>query len=195
MHVPIIQPSQATALQPYQFSAPTQNRIISVSIHSFAYMVRGEQYRSFQDFKSDFDKYFGVFRDEYTQLDGLTRIGLRYVNHLPLERDSLGFIIKTPLLLPKLSDKPQRNLALVSESLEGLGLLRIYVNSNEPLPSPQQWPHDRILLDFDYSFEGSMYQSIPLERLDEYTQEAHDVTKNVLRKIVDSKYLEEVGIL
>ena len=196
VHVPIPEPGQAPALAAYQFAAAGGARTVAVALNSFAYAVRGGEYESFKTFFQAFRRHFDSFKEEYRFLPGLTRIGLRYINVLPLGRDVTGMIMGSPLRLPRLSGGPQRNIGFVSESLEGRGLLRVYINSSGPdpfIPNAELAP-DRAVLDFDFSFVGSVRQPIPLDGLDTYTQEAHDVTKAWFRNLVDSKYLEEAGI-
>lgn len=180
---------QAPPLQAYQFTAPGQVRSVNIAVNSFAYSVKGDQYKSFDVFLAAFRKYYELFTKHYTKMAGLTRIGLRYINHVPLERNGLGFIIGGPLQIPEISDGKLRNVAQMKETLEGPGFLRVLINSSEP-----QLPKDKVILDFDYSVSGTVYQPIPLSRLAEYTQIAHDVTKHFFRSLLHSKYLEEVGI-
>ncbi|RIH90644.1 sporadTIGR04255: family protein [Calidithermus terrae] len=198
VYVPTLEPNQAPALQAYQFATPNRTRTVNVALNSFAYVVQGSEYKSFEVFIKSFRHYFNFFTSEYGSLPGLTRIGLRYINFLPLERNAAGMILYSPLNLPQLSDSPRRNVGVLSESLEGRGLLRVYISSTGADPRMDkvgaELPRDKVILDFDYSFEGTVYYPIPLSDLDEYTQEAHDVTKGFFRKLIAPEYLKEVGV-
>lgn len=196
VYVPIPEPGQAPALAAYQFAVDDGARIVAIALNSFAYAVRGGAYKSFETFFHTFRRHFDSFKEEYRFLPGLTHIGLRYINGLPLGRDVTGMIMSSPLRLPRLSPGPQRNIAFASESLEGHGLLRVYVNTSgpDPITPNTQLAPDKAILDFDFSFVGSVRQPIPLDGLDAYTREAHGVIKAWFRNLVDSKYLEEAGV-
>lgn len=191
MFVPHVAMGQAPALQPYRFATLDESRWLLLGISAFAYGVIGTRYETFEVFTGAFKRYLEHFLEVYPHLPGLTRIGLRYINHLPIKRDIKGNIVESPLPLAELESEPSliRNSLIVSELEIEEGLLRFVIDTTQ-----SQLPKEMAVLDFDFFYQGDLSSLIDLKELDERLERAHAVTKRFLHQLVEQDYLQEVGI-
>jgi uncharacterized protein (TIGR04255 family) len=188
--VPEAQEGQAMPLQPYRFVA-ADNRVIGIALNSFYYGVTGEGYESFELFKNSFKNYWTRFCGIYSFMEGLTRVGLRYINHLPIERGVRGEIVSMPLRLPMAIDAEIRNTLRVSEYQISDGVIRVVVDTTQN----DLVPHNLALLDLDFTFSANLDGLLELSEIDNRLDQAHDGVKNSLRSLISQDYAQEVGIL
>ena len=189
LHVPTVEPNQAPALQPYRFVSNDESRWVLVALNVFAYGVTGSAYESFEMFKQGWDRYFGIFREIYTHAPGMTGLGLRYINHLPLERDVQNNIVSPPIRLPAIDSLPTRNCLFITEKAIDTGSMRVVIDTTQ-----EGLPINRALLDFDFSFQASVLNPTPFSELDTQLEKAHTVTKGLFQELVNEDYRQGVGL-
>lgn len=189
IQVPRVEQGQAIAIEPYRFVSPDESRFIGVAMNSFSYGVTGDTYRSFEAFKNDFQSYLAKFQKVYSYLEGFTRIGLRYINYLPVKRGSMDEIEFMPLTLHMALDGKTRNTLRVTEYERSNGVIRVVVDTTNQEIGPNQ-----ALLDFDFAYNASVNDLMLVSELDSRIKEAHVVVKDSLRSFLDEEYAQEVGI-
>jgi uncharacterized protein (TIGR04255 family) len=189
LHVPNIDPNQAPALQPYRFASEDGGRWLLVALNAFAYGVSGLSYESFETFKQGWQDYFGAFREVYPNAPGMTRIGLRYLNHLPFARDVNDNIISSTVHMPTIGNLPARNSLFVTEKVIEGGLIRIVIDTTQEGLHPNE-----VLLDFDFFFQATVSSPIPFNDLDTHLETAHGVTKHLFQELVSEEYRKGVGL-
>ena len=189
LHVPAIDPNQAPALQPYRFTSSDESRWVLVALNAFAYGVAGSAYESFDTFKQSWHRYFSIFREVYSHAPGMTRIGLRYINHLPLERDVQDNIISPPIRLPTIDNLPTRNCLFITEKIIETGSIRVVIDTTQ-----EGLPFNKALLDFDFFFQASVLNPTPFSELDAQLEKAHAVTKGLFQELVNEDYRQGVGL-
>lgn len=190
LHVPNLDPNQAPALQPYRFASSDDSRWILVALNVFAYGVTGAAYGSFDSFKRGWHRYFSIFQEVYSNAPGMTRLGLRYINHLPLERDVQDNIVSPPVRLPTLGSSPTRNCLFISEKAISGGSMRVVIDTTQ-----EGLPINRALLDFDFFFQSSVFSPTPFSELDAQLEKAHTVTKDLFHELVSEDYRQGIGLL
>lgn len=129
LFVPAVQPGQFPALIPFRLSSQDDSRSINVALNLFSVMARS--YGVFPEFRAEFDRLFSEFRKMHNP-PTLTRLGLRYINVLPVAPTVTGSIL--PILHPWLDMKtevPEGLRRPVSESSTALVL---------------EYPHGRLRL-------------------------------------------------
>lgn len=182
VQVPVSELGQAPALQPYQFATADDRRHLQLALNLFGYSVRGDAYRSFTAFKAEFDRYFGVLAETFPELGGCTRVGLRYVNQLPIERDPAGFLEPSPIRFPRVDGAPIRSGAFGQEVALAGGILRVQIRAGigeQP---------GVVILDLDHFYEADVSSPIPVNELDELVERAHAVVRSFFDQSVEPEY-------
>jgi uncharacterized protein (TIGR04255 family) len=188
LYVPNVSDGQPLALQHYRFVSRNEDWL-ALAVNSFAYGVTSESYKSFEVFKNSFMSYLAQFRDVYSHLEGFTRIGLRYINHLPVKRGAEGEIAFVPMKLPSLINGQVQNTLHVTEHQINNGVIRVVIDTTQEGLSP-----NLALLDFDFVYSADIINPIPVSDLGDRLEDAHEVVKDILRSLIVEDYAREVGI-
>lgn len=153
--VPNAQIGQAPALQLYEFRSADHKKIIKFSINRFSFHTN-DYSGGFELFEEECIKYINSFL-KFFKIATLSRIGLRYVNNMPIIRKNgvipiseyLNFGFHLPKPIP---NDPELFHALLVTKV-GDGNLRILIQYQEIVNQPKQ---EIILLDFDFYYEGTL---------------------------------------
>lgn len=116
LYVPNAALDKSPALQHYQFRKEDESATVSLSINSFVYTTT--QYPGFDNFKADIERLWGQFSHIF-EIPMFTRLGLRYINHLPIIRNDKNAI---PLSRYVTANLRSVTPALPSGSIYDLGL-------------------------------------------------------------------------
>lgn len=171
------------ALIPYQFRSEDGKNIIGFSINRFS--IHTHDYKGFVNFKPQCLKYVSLFCKLYG-IKNLTRIGLRYINHIPFLREKnkipMSRYVKIKLSVPNLESDKCDSIQIFFQTEWGKnGKCRISVG-NEELRDSQKT--ETILLDFDYFLERNLVSS----KLSIYLEEAHKHIRKMFLDMLTEEY-------
>lgn len=194
LRVPKAAAGEAPALQPYRFDSGDGGRWVGLAVNSLSYATKGPHYGSFDDFA-------GVFLNVLHELveivpsvsaSGLTRVGLRYQNHLPVRRDADGGVLEMPLDLANLSlgRETLANVLHVAEYVTPNGKMRVIIDTTQEGIAPLA-----ALFDVDVMVDRDLDQTIPIDDVDGVLHLAHSDVKATLSNLLNGDYAEEVGLL
>ncbi|MCK4905009.1 TIGR04255 family protein [bacterium] len=170
--------TEAYAVEPYQFKNLGGTKIIRFSINQYAFITK--QYESYKVFKQECLEYMNLFFKIYN-ITRFKRIGLRYINHIPISHDDKGIPIAKYLnfgyKLPKVIPNEFSLFSSMFVTKLGSGKLRTVV---------QYEPHLEkiIVLDFDYFLERDLVAN----KLQKYLEDSHRYTEKVFLSIITDKY-------
>lgn len=176
----------APALQPYEFRSDDQTEIVAVAINRFSYHTR--KYGGFELFRTRFQHFYGVFA-EHIRLHRLNRVGLRYINHIPVLRPSEGAPIPLADYLRVGIQTPD---SIPAELSELNCAFTVRVGRSDRLHIKLQYkqldgPAQREILVLDFDFAQT--EDLDAANLDTYLDKAHEYTKRVFLDLVSPKYL------
>jgi uncharacterized protein (TIGR04255 family) len=185
LYVPKAVTGQAPALQGVTFRSEDESESVELAINSFTYYT--SRYRGFADFKQRILANHQVFA-RYVTIHRLTRVGLRYINHIPILRASptaaipLQDYLNLRLALPSDigADLTELNTAFTVRMAEGK--LRILVH-HQTVPEPPE--REILVLDFDFAQEDQL----DVQRIEEYLDRAHRHTKQIFIDLISPRYL------
>jgi uncharacterized protein (TIGR04255 family) len=176
----------APALQPYTFRNDAETESVDLALNAFSYSTSA--YPGFAEFKNRFQRFFTEVSSRVV-IHKLTRIGLRYINHIPVlraaadERIPIEDYLNVGFSLPG---------ALGGANLVGLngvfqlkfegGTLRMQLE-HKGLNTPSR--DEVIVLDFDYSQQDAL----SVAGLDQHLELAHTQTKAIFLSMISPKYL------
>lgn len=183
--VPEAKHGEHLALSPYTFKNEEETELINVAINRFSLMTF--KYQGFDLFRVQFLKYFKLFCQRY-RIGKLNRLGLRYINHIPILRNKEGIIPLSDYLnfgykLPESIPQTLTELGTVLVLKRGEGHLRILIQ-HQQLEDPQRT--EIVLLDFDYN----LTQDLTSDRIGAVMDISHQHTKDVFLNIISDRYLQ-----
>ena len=181
--------SSPNSLQPYRFDSADQHKSVIFSIDKITYIER--KYNGFEAFKPNAIKYLEMFCDIY-KIKDLVRLGLRYVNIIPIVVEKggslpIGEYLNFSLNLPEeisANKIKQINANFITEFNGGHLRIHIAQQKSEALIGESAILKHGLLLDFDYVV-STKFSS---KSIDNYIEEAHKHTKLVFNKIITEKY-------
>jgi uncharacterized protein (TIGR04255 family) len=183
--VPKVVAGTAPALQGYAFRSEDASEGVDLAINSFVYMTY--RYPGFQGFRERCLKFWSVFQ-RHVVVHRPNRLGLRYVNHIPILRESksagipLDDYLTVDVVLPAMVMKrPFTEFSLNLQVPALPGQMRIQIEHQTPDEG-----QELLQLDFDYSER----ESIDLNDLNGFLERAHAMTKHLFLEIVTPQYLE-----
>jgi uncharacterized protein (TIGR04255 family) len=153
IRVPHIQQGQAPALQHYRF-CNADGRVVAVALNSLAYSEA--KYSGHEKFISEFARLAKIFSECYPAIDKLNRVGWRYMNVIPFQRESdcipVNRILKKRIDFPFNVLENARNFDARFETKrrEGFVIIRLTSVSNTQAPGVEG-----VLLDIDFALESS----------------------------------------
>lgn len=171
--------SEAYALEPYQFLNTEGTQLILLAINKFAFITR--IYENFQTFKQECLNCLTPFLELYNKISTLKRVGLRYVNHIPVSKEGEFIPVEKYLNFGyKLPDTISNRLSLFSSEFVtkvGNGKLRAIIQYESS-------PKDIIILDFDYFLEKQLSSS----EISTYLEESHRHTEEIFLSLITEEY-------
>jgi uncharacterized protein (TIGR04255 family) len=186
LFVPRAVVAEAPALQPYVFRSADYSESFEIAINRVNYVANA--YRGYADFKQRALHFLDIFKRHVPQVTNLNRVGLRYINHIPMLRESpdspmqLGDYVNIGLTLPL--SIPESKLSemnsVFSVALEG-GILKVVLKNELPKTTAEG---ERLILDFDFV----QHENLVIDRLADYVDTAHTHTKRVFMDLVSQKY-------
>lgn len=180
--VPIAGPAESFALKPYDFKNNDGTKLIKYSINRFSFHTQ-EYSKGFEAFEEECLKYTNLLID-FLKIQTLDRIGLRYINEIPvIRRDG---IIKLSDYLKISFDAPDF-LTTDPELFHYAVLAKVDDGKLRLLTQCQILPlgGEVIVLDFDYFFENK----IKAKDFNVFLSKAHDNIKNkIFLKLISDKY-------
>jgi uncharacterized protein (TIGR04255 family) len=187
LYVPIATPGEAPAMQPYVFKSRDESETLAVAVNSFAFTTT--KYAGYAEFRENVLRYVGVFSTAVPEVDTLNRLGLRYINRMPILRES------------KLAALPLRDYLNVSlqlpASIPGVNLSELNIAFSVQMDSGNlkvmlrveegSGPAERevLVLDFDFAQVGP---DLRMGNLATYLDRAHAQTKRVFTDLIADKY-------
>ena len=185
LFVPKATPGVAPALQGYSFKAEDDREGVDVALNSFTYVTT--QYPGFESFKDQSLRFLNIFL-ELVPVHRPNRLGLRYVNQIPILRGSPKALIPVEdyltidFLLPSMvANRGYTDLDVRLRIPTDHGSMRIHVDH-----ATEDRDKEVLRLDFDYSESDG----IVLADVKSFLDRAHDMTKRLFMDIVSPQYLE-----
>lgn len=185
LYVPKAVAGQPLALQGYVFRSDDEAESVELAINAFTYYT--SQYDRFASFRERVLSYFAVF-SRFVRIHRLTRVGLRYVNRIPILRSGPGEGIQLSDYLNVGLTLPERmggaNLTELNTAftlrMEG-GKLRILIQHEQVSDPPG---NEVLVLDFDFAQEDQL----DVDCLEEYLDRAHADTKQIFVDLIAPRY-------
>jgi len=181
--VPNVEPGQAIALKPYEFKSADLKKVIRFSINSFSFHT-SDYSGGFESFEEECIRYVNLFLC-YFKIDTLNRIGLRYVNRIPIIRKKgiipISEYLNFGFILPKsIPSEPELFHSLLVIKVDD-GKLRILIQYQETI----QPISELMLLDFDFYFEGNFKSS----DFNKYLSKSHKhIKEDVFMNLISENY-------
>jgi uncharacterized protein (TIGR04255 family) len=182
LYVPNATIGKAPALQHYQFRKEDDSAKVMLAVNSFAYSC--SRYPGFDTYKRDVEGIWKIFSDLF-DVPSFTRLGLRYVNHLPIIRDERGAIPLSRYITANLKvtesfpSDTVRELNFTTLSEMSGGELRLLLENNK-----REQGLEILVLDLDFSRTGSIERN---ER-GAFIDEAHGEIERVFVSLISDDY-------
>lgn len=177
--------SELTPMRSFVFRNATGSRTVRVSVVNFTLLVT--DYLHFDEYVSSLAATFGP-AIEIFQLHKVERIGLRYINQIPIPMDGprqYGKYVRSPLNADALSGNTLSNF--LTEVVLDLGGTKKLTIRSGLLPQQGDKSDQMYLLDFDcYSLGGSV--PLPGDNLKKLLEQYHDGIESEFIKAVTDKY-------
>ena len=175
---------RAPALQPYQFRKEDNSATVSLAVNSFGYTT--SRYTVFEAFKADLEGVWKPFSDLF-EVPTFTRLGLRYINHLPIIREEGGSIFLSRYVTAKLNLTP----GLPSEQIHDLdftiscempgGRLRFSMQNEK-----REGGLEVLILDLDFARQGP----IDKDERPAFIETAHGQIETVFFDLISKEYID-----
>lgn len=182
LYVPNAQPGVSPPLQPYSFKDQEETTSLNLAINTFS--MTTSRYLGFEAFKTEFLSSFDLFQEIF-RIPKITRTGLRYVNHIPVLRESgvipLKDYLNVGLRLPTSIPEAYEDFSLFFVTRVGEGKMRCIVQYQVEQPQGRGF----LVLDFDYSIEGDLEPS----RMSEFLEVSHRHTKEIFLSLLTDDYI------
>ena len=186
LFVPKAKPDVAVALQPYVFMATDQTEQFHCALNSFAYITK--RYSGYAKYRERLLGLARQFSEIVPEVQELTRVGLRYINHIPILRESkeaaipLEDYLTVGLKLPPSIGATLTQLESTFTVRLAAGTLKVMLRVEEGASAVGP---ERLVLDFDFA----QLDDLQMTRLPEYLDVAHEQTKRVFTDLVSDRYL------
>ena len=174
------------ATQPLLFKSPDESESVEIALNSFAYTTN--RYPGYAKFREDVLANARIFSEAVPEVEKLNRVGLRYINRIPILRSSktasipLKDYLNVGLELP--DSIPGANLTELNSAftvqMDG-GQLKVVLQI-EAGSSPAE--PEVLVLDFDFGQLGDLH----IAQLDVYLDRAHEHTKRVFTDLIAPEY-------
>jgi len=186
LFVPNAVPGVAPATQPYLFKSSNESESFEIALNSFAYTTT--QYPGYARFRQIVLAHARIFSDAVPEVEKLNRVGLRYINRMPILRESkaaaipLRDYLNVGLELP--ASIPGANLTELNSAftvqMDG-GQLRVVLKIEEGAGPAEP---EVLVLDFDFG----QLEDLHIRNLELYLDRAHDHTKRVFTDLIAQEY-------
>jgi uncharacterized protein (TIGR04255 family) len=182
LYVPNAALDKAPALQHYRFRKEDGSATVMVAVNSFVYT--STKYPGFEAFKKEIERLWSQFSG-FFDIPAFTRLGLRYINRLPIIRDEKGtiqlsrYVTANMKVLPSLPAAPIFEVVflLVSE-MQG-GLLRFLMQNDRSKPGAE-------VLNLDLDFYRAA--SIEISERPAFIETAHEQIERVFLDVISPDY-------
>ena len=148
LYVPQAAVDKAPALQHYQFRKEDSSAIVMLAVNSFVYT--SNKYPGFENFKRNVERVWAQFNGLF-EIPNFTRLGLRYINHLPIIRDERGaiplsrYVTANLKIAPSLPDEPIYDFGtLIVTEMSG-GRMRLATQNEQ-----SKGGVELLVMDFDF---------------------------------------------
>jgi uncharacterized protein (TIGR04255 family) len=182
--VPAAVIGQPPALQHYQFGTDDKSRLVAVALNSLAF---GEtKYSGHCSFIKEFSRVAKIFAECYPQIDKLKRVGWRYINIIPFQREDglvpVGRFFKTKAKLPfdVLARAKNFDARFESEHDGGVAVIRLAVVTNVQMPGIEA-----IQCDLDYAYEG---KNLRMRNFATKIESARKCCRSIFEELVTVQY-------
>ena len=182
LYVPKVVIGNAPAMQHYQFRKEDESAKVSLAINSFAYSC--SRYPGFEIYKRDLEAVWAIFSHLF-DVATFTRLGLRYINHLPIIRDEKGAIPLSHYITSKLRltdsfpGEEVNELSFVSSSAVSGGELRLVLQDQT-----REDGLEVLVLDLDFFRKGSVERTQRTAFIDD----AHAQIEHVFVNLISNDY-------
>jgi len=176
----------APAIQPYLFKSPDESESIEIALNSFAYTTT--RYPGYARFRETVLTHARIFSEAVPEVGKLNRVGLRYINRMPILRESkaaaipLRAYLNVGLELP--TSIPGANLTELNSAftvqMDG-GQLTVVLKIEEGAGPAEP---EVLVLDFDFG----QLEHLHIRDLELYLDRAHDHTKRVFTDLIAQDY-------
>lgn len=184
LYVPNAVPGKAPALQPYQFRTEDNSATVNLAVNSFAYST--SRYPGFEAFKANLEGVWKLFSDFFEVLT-FTRLGLRYINHLPIIREEGGSISLSRYVTPKLNIAPGFPSGKIHDldftiscEMPG-GRLRFLMQN-----AKREDGLEVLILDLDFARQGPMDK----DERPSFIETSHEQIETVFFDLISKEYKE-----
>jgi uncharacterized protein (TIGR04255 family) len=182
LYVPHADPEKAPPLQHYHFRRDDNSAVVGLAINSFMYT--SFRYPGFPAFRQDIEDAWGFFSNLF-DVPTFTRLGLRYVNKLPIIRDEHGRIplakyVTTKLdLAPGINAETIHDLELTVTAETDYGRLRVAMMNEKG-----DGDLETLLLDLDFYRRGP----IPREDRGSFIDASHEQVERAFLELISQEY-------
>jgi len=182
LYVPNAAFGKAPALQHYQFRKEDASATVMLALNSFVYTSTA--YPGFDAFKSDLERLWGTFSSLF-EVPAFTRLGLRYINNLPIIRSDAGAIPLSNYVTANLKVTP----SLPSGTIYDLGYSVVCERDGGQMRILLQNEQSRdgvevLLLDLDFSKKGVIERN---ER-QRFIDSAHKEIETLFLELISPDY-------
>lgn len=163
----------------YRMASKDDKKRVIFSINSFVFSCA--KYEGFLKFKEDCDRFMMDFV-QFFKIESLTRIGLRYINNIPILKKEgliplnryLNFGYGLPNSIPENIEYINSEFITHCDDGKTRILIRNDIRDNDEV----------IVLDFDYFFEGELES----KKISDYLKKSHKHTKQFFLDIITEEY-------
>lgn len=191
LFVPRLEAGEPIALKPFRWTSADGLHSLHAALHLFSFTSK--KYTVFDEFKSQVQGYLTRFFDVYRP-PNLIRLGLRYINLLPLDRalqrsDALHPWLNLGLSIPSALQTKVDDLQCSALLAFKSGKLRVTLGTAVPNPPQEKdasFPRESFALDFDFFRMGEN----PVESIDEFLNSGHQIIEDSFFSLVKPDALQ-----
>ncbi|MBE9570181.1 MAG: TIGR04255 family protein [Proteobacteria bacterium] len=171
----------ANSLTPYRFENDARTAGIMLALDRFSFYEK--DYSGHKQFIKEFSRLAKLLVETFP-LRGLNRVGWRYINIIPFNREDgivpLQRFVSIGVSLPEGVSKQFENLSIVFMSKVPDGTITTRIESMIK-PDDQQ---EALLLDFDFTIT----EKLVLSRISSYVRKAHEQTRALFENLITDDY-------
>lgn len=184
LFVPHAALDKSPTLQHYQFRKEDASAVVMLAVNSFVYT--SNRYPGFDAFKRELERVWEQFSSLF-EISVFTRLGLRYINHLPIIRTEKSaiplsqYVTANLKVIPSLSIDPIFAVGLSIVSEVGDGQMRLVMQNDQSKAGVEV-----LILDFDF------FRATNIERSgrQSFIQTAHDHIERRFLDLISPDYVK-----
>ena len=191
VNLPKLSFEQHPFAQPSQYATKDRTRVITCGSETFS--ISTLKYESFEIFKKETLRLIKIFFEKYKTIDKITRIGFRYINHIPIKREDdkillehyLNFNFYLPDFLNKHLLEFFQTSFFVELERETSGV-KVSIDSYKDRKEKEG--KEFLILDFDLL----SLREIDIKTIEDYLVNYHDKIEEIFLDITTKEYRKSI---